>query len=200
MPIIALGHSLNSFMSQLGLNSTGGRWGTIHRLRDQMRRLFSSSVSCLYEEGDSSSGANFNIAKEYHLWWNPKCPEQADLWQSTVILSQDFFNEIVDRPVPVDMRALTALKSSSMALDLYCWLTYRLSYLRRSVEIPWALLQGQFGADYEDTRQGRYNFKQKFLLQLRKVIAIYEGARQVEEGENGLILKPSEPHIKKLQM
>lgn len=198
-PVVLLGNSLRGFMSELGLNSTGGRWGTIHRLRDQMKRLFSSSISCLYEDENRISGANFNVVKEYSLWWNLKYPEQADLWQSTVILSQDFFNEIIDRPVPIDMRALKLLKTSSMALDLYCWLTYRLSYLKRTTEVPWILLQRQFGAEYEDTKQGRYNFKKKLLFQLNKVMTLYEGTRGVSEGDSGLILKPSTSHINKLQ-
>jgi hypothetical protein len=146
-PIIILGRNLSSFMSELSLVPTGGRWGNIWRLRDQMRRLFSSSISCVYSGENSSGGLGFNIAKEYHLWWDPKIPEQADLWESTVTLSQDFFQEIIDKPVPIDMRALKALKTSSMALDLYCWLTYRFSYLYHKTEIPWQLLQGQFGSN-----------------------------------------------------
>ena len=71
-----------------------------------------------------------------------------DSWKSTVTLSTDFFEGIVQNPVPVDMRALKALKRSPMALDIYCWLTYRLSYLRKPTEIPWSALQMQFGAEY----------------------------------------------------
>src|SRR5258707_259054 len=48
VPQLILGSSLTAFMSGLGLKTTGGRWGTIWRLRDQIRRLFSASVSCTY--------------------------------------------------------------------------------------------------------------------------------------------------------
>jgi hypothetical protein len=199
-PEIALGSSLSKFMSELNLIPSGGRWGTIIRLRNQMKRLFTASVSCVYEaEEHFSSGMGFNIAKEYHLWWDPKRPAQADLWQSTVTLGYDFFNEIVDRPVPIDMRAMKALKTSSMALDLYCWLTYRLSYLKSQTEIPWQLLQGQFGADYANTKQGRYEFKRKLFNQLKKVAVVYEGAAKVHEGEYGLILIPGKSHIEKIK-
>lgn len=198
-PEIILGPSLSKFMFELGLIPSGGRWGTISRVRDQMRRLFSASVSCVYEEKGYSGGMGFNIAKEYRLWWDPKKPEQADLWQSTVTLGTDFFNEIIDRPVPIDMRAMKALKSSSMALDLYCWLTYRLSYLGSKIEIPWQLLQSQFGAEYADTKQGRYEFKRKLFVQLKKVAVVYESAASITEGELGLILAPSKSHIKKLK-
>ena len=197
-PEIMLGSSLSKFMSELSLIPSGGRWGTISRLRDQMRRLFSASVSCIYKNEDISGGIGFNIAKEYHLWWDPKKPEQADLWQSTVILGLDFFNEIIDRPVPIDMRAMKALKASSMALDLYCWLTYRLSYLKRETEIPWPLLQSQFGSDYAATKQGRYEFKRKLFIQLKKVAAVYEGATNIQEGKYGLVLRPGISHIRKM--
>lgn len=45
---IELGKSLSEFMRALDLAPTGGRWGSITRLRDQMRRLFSSSIACSY--------------------------------------------------------------------------------------------------------------------------------------------------------
>lgn len=198
-PILILGNNLSRFMTELGLIPTGGRWGTIWRLRDQISRLFSSSVACIYQSEQLRSGVNFSIAKEYHLWWNPKSPEQTDLWQSTVTLNQDFFNEIINRPVPINMRALKAIKDSSMAIDLYCWLTYRLSYLKQTTEIPWLLLQKQFGADYANTKQGRYKFKQKLITQLKKVAIIYDSAKDVTPTEHGLILLPGKSHIKPIK-
>lgn len=194
---IILGNSLSEFMHKLSLIPSGGRWGTIARLRQQMRKLFSASVHCIYNDQKSYGGLGFNIASEYHLWWDPKQPHQADLWQSTVKLSYEFFNEIIRRPVPIDMRVLKAIKSSSMAIDLYCWLTYRFSYLRHKTEIPWVLLQKQFGANYADTKQGRHQFKRKLKTQLKKVLAVYKDAG-IGEGDNGLILLPSKPHINKL--
>lgn len=198
-PILVLGSSLSQFMSDIDLVPSGGRWGTIPRLRDQMRRLFSASISCVYENDAFAGGTGFNIAKEYQLWWDPKRPEQSTLWQSTVTLGQDFFNEIIDRPVPIDIRAIKALKTSALALDLYCWLTYRFSYLKRQTEIPWASLQSQFGSDYADTKQGRYEFKRKLFTQLRKVAAVYKGAASVHEGEYGLVLRPGTSHIRKIK-
>lgn len=194
---LVLGASLSDFMSELDLLPTGGRWGNIARLRDQMRRLFGASISCAYTDGHVSSGMGFNLVKEYSLWWDPKSPGQTGLWQSNVILGTDFFNEIIDRPVPIDMRALRALKGSAMALDLYCWLTYRFSYLKQQTEVPWTLLQRQFGAGYADTKQGRHTFKKKLLEQLKKVMAVYCGATKTRIGEYGLVLSPSNSHIKK---
>jgi hypothetical protein len=77
-----------------------------------------------------------------------------------------------------------------MALDIYCWLTHRMSYLRKPLIIPWAALQTQFGADYRLTRQ----FKDNFLKQLRAVKAVYPEALVGAE-ERGLKLKPSPTHV-----
>lgn len=193
---IPLGDNLSDFMRQLDLVPTGGRWGTITRLREQTERLFASSISCRYQADGGRVGGGFMLADKYSLWWNPRLPTQRSLFESKIHLSETFFNEIIDRPVPVDMRALKALKRSPLALDIYCWLTYRMSYLDRRAEIPWPLLQLQFGSDYADTPQGRRDFKKKFLLQLRKVKAIYKDAK-IDDGDHALILLPSKPHIPK---
>src|SRR5260364_199707 len=147
---IILGRSLSSFMHQLDLVPTGGRWGTIPMLREQMRRLFSATVAFQYD-GKTE--------------------------------------EITERPVPLDTRALSALKGSSLALDIYCWLTYRMSYLRKPIEIPWTLLAAQFGSDYTELR----DFKKNFLKQLRKVDVIYN--TNIQQGQKGLLIKPGKTHI-----
>lgn len=196
-PSLVLGSTLARFMAKLGLVPTGGRWGTIPRLRDQMERLFSCAVSCRYaEENTRTAGIGHTVASEYDLWWSPRAPHQAGLWESTVTLSSDFFKEIINRPVPVDIRALKALKRSPMALDMYCWLTYRMSYLRKPTVIPWEALQMQFGSGYPSTPQGKRDFKKAFLNHLVKVWTVYPTARLNEADRgHGLLLKPSPPHI-----
>jgi len=191
---LVLGHSLSDFMKQLDLVPTGGRWGSITRLRDQMTRLFAATISCIYENSKQNSGLNMQIAEEYHLWWEPKQPQQAALWESTLILNKRFFDEITSKPIPIDMDVLKALRRSPMALDIYCWMTYRMSYLRQQIEIPWFVLQTQFGSDYATDLQGVRNFKKAFLRALVKVQGIYKIAN-VSEGDIGLIMKPSKPHI-----
>lgn len=190
-PLVVLGDTLSAFMRELDLVPTGGRWGSITRLRMQMKRLFSSSISCTYEGEEQWANSGFRIADETHLWWDPKSPDQADLWQSTVTLGHKFYQELIEHPVPIDMRALKALRRSPLALDLYCWLTYRMSYLRKDTMIPWQSLQAQFGADYRRER----DFKSKFSESLRKVLTVYPAAR-ANPTSNGLFIQPSRTHIK----
>lgn len=200
-PLLFLGESLSAFMKKLGLIPSGGRWGTIARLRDQAHRLFSAQVmACetqLVSSGEHTYGRNITVATEWDLWWTAAEPTgQAGLFQSWVKLSDHFFRQVIDRPVPIDLRAIKALKRSPLALDLYAWLTYRMSYLRARKEIPWDGLRAQFGADYADTAEGHRNFRKKFAVALRKVLAVYDGLR-VDEGSRGPILLPSPTHIPK---
>ncbi|WP_428622199.1 replication protein RepA [Sedimenticola sp.] len=186
---IILGDNLSQFMRELGMVSTGGRWGTVTRLKDQMRRLFASSITCTYEYGAGFGIETTRVVDSARLWWDPKTPEQATLWESKLILGERFFNEIVSRPVPVDLRVLKALRRSPMALDIYCWLTYRVSYLKRSTVIPWPVLQIQLGAEYGRAR----DFKAAFISALKKVQCIYQV--NVAEDCKGLLIKPSRSHI-----
>lgn len=187
---LELGDSMAAFMAELGMSRQGGARGDITRLKDQTRRLFSATVSASYEDDDRAIDMGYRLADRSVLWWHPKKAEQAGLWQSTVTLSEQFFNEVVHRPIPVDMRAIRALKQSPMALDIYATLTYRMSYLRRPTVIPWALLAMQLGSDYARLR----DFKAAFIVELRKVALVYPAA-QVDVQEHGLSLKPSLTHI-----
>lgn len=193
-PVLQLGSSLSSFMAELDLGRRGGKRGDITRFKNQAERLFSSTITCRYKDEMLTQGKGFLIADEYSLWWQPKTPNQLPLWKSTVSLSQKFFEQLVEKPVPVDMDAMMKLKRSPMALDIYFWLTYRLSYLHREIVLPWPLLQMQFGADYGHDTEGQYNFKRKFLKRLKDVLAIYDKAR-VFDADKGLLLKPSPPHV-----
>ncbi len=176
-PLIELGPTLSGFMAELGLLPTGGRWGTIHRLREQMVRLFSASIACHHTDRTADSGTQLLVARDYNLWWDPKKPDQAALWGSTVRLSRDFFDGITAHPVLASLPVLRSLKQSPMALDVYCWMVYRQHTLRRATAIPWEALQWQFGAGYPETVDGLRDFKKRFKQAAERVRAAYTGAR-----------------------
>lgn len=191
---LILGHSLSGFLADLGLIPSGGRWGTIARFKEQSKKLFSCAISCTYDDGKSFAIQNVQPVVQANLWWSPKNPNQSSLFESSLKLGEEFYNEVINNPIPIDMRVIKALKRSPMALDIYSWLTYRMSYLKRPTEIPWAALQVQFGSDYAQNPHGVRNFKQAFLRELKKVHGFYKTAKAAE-GKVGLILQPSPTHI-----
>lgn len=187
---LELGDSMAAFMGELGMSPTGGTRGDITRLKNQTRRLFNSTVTASYEDADKAADMGYRLTDKSILWWHSKDPEQAGLWKSTVTLSEQFFNEVVDRPVPIDMRAIKALKRSPMALDIYNWLTYRMSYLKRPTVIPWAGVSMMLGSNYKEPR----DFKKAFLYELRKVLVVYPQVK-AESLDDGLLIRPSPTHI-----
>ena len=125
---LVLGRSLSEFMRTLGVYSSGGRDRT--RLRNQMKRLFSTTVQLIYEDEHGEARVSSSVADRTEFWWNERKSDERSLWESKIELGEKFYNEIISHPVPLDMNTLTALKCSSLGLDLYLWLTYRTFALR----------------------------------------------------------------------
>ena len=145
---LVLGRSLSKFMRTLGINSTsGGARGEQTRLRNQMNRLFGCTVQLIYEDANSKRFISSLIADRGEFWWNERKPDEPVLWDSKIRLGEDFFNEIIRHPVPLDMNILTALKRSSLGLDLYLWLVYRTFPLRAPQRLTWRQIYRQFGVD-----------------------------------------------------
>jgi hypothetical protein len=190
-----IGDSLSDFLSNLGLSRTGGKRGDITRLKNQMKRLLSSAITCTYDNGKHFAMRHVTPFESASLWWDPQDPEQLSLWESTLTLSPSFFAEVTLAPVPLRMKTLEALRGSSMALDIYSWLTYRNSYAQRPSRIPWEALQAQFGAGYPDTTQGTRDFKKKFLLALKKVSIAYPEAQKLQAETDVLVYVPGYPDV-----
>jgi hypothetical protein len=196
---LVLGESLSGFMRELGMSApTGGANGSITRLRRQMNRLFDATITAAYH-GDPSRdvGHNFTIATSKSLWWSSadRNADQGSLLPSTVHLSAEFYRELIEHPVPVDLDALRLLQASPLRLDIYAWLTHRNSYARRPSRITWAQLRNQFGSNTAtDTRQGRAKFRELFTRQLSYVLTVYPAAR-VDVCAEGLVVYPAPPHV-----
>jgi hypothetical protein len=191
-PEIRLGPTFSDFMYSLGLTPVTGKRATVMRMRDQLHRLFSTTIRWTYtdEANGRAGGRGLVIAGEHQLGWSPRDHEQRPFWSSRVVLGREFFDEITRSAVPFDLRAIRLLKRSPLALDIYVWLTYRMSYLRRPCLIPWDALRRQFGANY--ARLG--DFRQRFLRSLVLVLGVYPRAR-VSQAGRGLWLLPSPSHV-----
>jgi hypothetical protein len=198
-PEIDLGKSLIMFLKKLKLQNGGGERGNATRVRDQLLRLLTCHISCSYQ--DKNQGVcgieQFHISRSFQLWWNPlETRHKGFLLQSKITLAKDFFDEITKSPVPVDFQALNLFRKSPLQIDLYVWLTYRFSFLKNEVFIPWEAIKAQFGSDYADDAQGVRNFKKKFLQALKGIWIVYPAAN-VCPTRKGLTLFESETHVKK---
>ena len=192
--VIVLGPSLAKFMKTLGVYTTSGETQT--RLRNQMKRLFGCSVTLIYKEENMERFVNSHIAARGEYWWNPDNNNTLPGWNSTIVLGEDLFNEIIRHPVPIDMNTLTALKRCSLGLDLYLWLTYRTFPLRAPQRITWRQVYRQFGLDPDKAsdKQTVKNFRRKVLRELKKIKLAWPELNYTT-APGVLILLPSTPTI-----
>ena len=84
-----------------------------------MRRLFSCSVSLVYADAQYEVRVHSFVADRAEFWWDVKRPAVPVLWDSTIQLGEQFFNEIIAHPAPIYLNTLKALKRSPLGLDLY---------------------------------------------------------------------------------
>ena len=161
-----------------------------------MKRLFGCSVSLIYEDEHGQSTVSSLIARRTELWWNERKPDESALWESKIELSEDFFNEIISHPVPLNMNTLNALKRCSLGLDLYLWLAYRMFSLKRPLRLTWRQLYRQFdtaptkGSDKQTVKV----FRRKVLRELIKIQAAWPDLNYAT-APGVLILLPSTPAI-----
>ena len=195
---LCLGGSLTGFMRSIGLNpdngGTGAKRSDARRLREQMERLFLATISFEYSTSEVRRWKDMAIAPEGELWWNPKTPDLPTLWDSWIELGEKFYEAIIESPIPVDIRAISELKNSPLALDLYAWATHKtfiISRIKKPLRVSWHSLQNQLGTEYDDVR----NFQRASKDAFRKIALLYPGLR-LEEVSGGLIIYPGQPAIR----
>ena len=192
--VLVLGDSLAEFMRTLGIYNSGGQPQT--RLRNQMDRLFNASVRLIYEDERGKQFIASHIVDRGEFWWDPKRPDDRSLWDSKIELSEKFFNEIIRRPVPLNMNTLKALKRSPLGLDFYLWAVYRTFSLKHPMRLSWPSLYRQFGADPSKANNTRTvdDFRKDSLRELKKIKMAWPELNYAT-AKGVLILWPSKPAI-----
>ena len=194
---LVLGRSLYEFMRKLGMDSnSGGVRGDRTRLRNQMDRLFAAQVSLIYEDEQQKLWVSSLVADRASFWWDVKQPAAPVLWDSTIQLGEQFFNEIITHPVPLDLNILKSLKRSPLGLDLYLWLTYRMFTLKAQLRLSWRQLYRQFGSDPANARNKSTvnHFRGNCLRELKKIKRAWPGLHY-QTVTGALVLSPSPPRI-----
>jgi hypothetical protein len=140
--------------------------------------------------GSLSETAEYSLAGGNLRYWDGSCQ-----------LSADYFNLLLDHPVPVSLNALAALRSNTFEMDLYSWLTYKIFSLNfadeKTVQISYKALQDQFNYSPETVNVAFFRIKTRDAL--RTISVIYpEVLKCVIEAEDGksLIIRAGKPHLR----
>jgi hypothetical protein len=202
---ISLGSNLSTFLrDKLSLGVRGGARGTIEPFKDQLRRFLTCTISITE---DSVAGGRKKTefyrmipARHMKMWWDPDTPDQDTLFNSHIELTQDFYESLTRCPVPVDWNVIRELRKSPLALDLYFWLTHKMSSLRRRTTVAWTGPTGlseQIGSNYNlANRHGTRNFQMNVTDQLVKIHRLYPAAK-FDVTDVGITVFPSPTHVPK---
>jgi hypothetical protein len=71
--------------------------------------------------------ARFAFLREAQIWYTRQSQDKA-AWQdfeNVIVLSEEFYKEILAHPVPTDLEAVKVLSGAPAVLDLFMWLCYR---------------------------------------------------------------------------
>lgn len=189
-PVIEVEDSLSAFVVRIGLCREGR---SIRMVKDQLARLSAAEIRLAMSYGEQQARqVNAHIVGDFDLWLR-KDGRQRVLWPSTVTLDPRYFESLQRHAVPLDERAIKALKHSAMGLDVYCWLAQRLHRVdpARPQFIPWSAVKDQFGWQYKRMVE----FRRVFRRTLDMVLSQYRAA-QIELDGRGLTLRNSPPPIK----
>ena len=163
---IDLNSSLSQFLMELGLSSYTGRGprGDATRLRDQMERFFRCRIGFDYVLRDGQRQGQLlmqmNVVDELQTWWTDRDSERSLLSgaDNYIFLSERFFRAIQSHAVPLDMRVLKSIKTSSLAMDLYMILSREAFRAMTSGEdrfIKWQWLWQQTGNHFTHIKDFR---------------------------------------------
>lgn len=125
---------------------TGGK--EYLRLVQSFERVFGATI---FFGTDTSNGSakviqrsRFNFMREAQIWYNrnPEQPPISREFENVIVLSDDFYQEILAHPIPNDLEAVKLLGGAPAVLDLYMWLSYRCFKANGPESIP---IFGEFG-------------------------------------------------------
>lgn len=141
---IAFG-SAAEMLDTFGLQQGGSQY---RRLIASFQRVFGATIffgtDTQRERAAVVHRARFNFMSETRIWYS-RNPDQQLLpgeCQNQIVLSDEFYREVLNHPIPTDLDAAKALSSCPAALDLFTWLSYRCFMARSRERVP---LFGEFG-------------------------------------------------------
>jgi hypothetical protein len=184
--------SAAEMLETFGMQQGGTQY---RRLMAAFQRIFGATIffgtDTQREKAAVVHRARFSFMSEARIWYS-RNSEQETLpseFQNEIVLSPEFFKEILDHPIPTDMEAAKALSCSPAALDLFTWLSYRCFVAKGRERVPLFGATGlvsQLGsADYSRPRK----FRERLEGWLNLVRALWpECPARLDENGTGLWL------------
>lgn len=176
------GRSINELLSRMGLSHSGGTGGGGQSTlaRDQLNRICATTFTTTHLS--PYGGSNLTVADH----WLEKTEDGL-----MIELSERFFEQATKSAVALDPFILRQLRRSPLSIDIYGWLTYRMSRLEEPTTISWPSIERQFGSEYKHPRQFRWMFRKC----LGRIKDAWPGELDVEVQDTRVALHPGPPSV-----
>jgi len=196
---IQLGRSLKSFVVDVmqrpwstGKNGSAQRWrralisllGTHMTITDHRQR----------GDGEGVILEHASIVDRAEIWWD----KDFDLEEAFIEVNDRFADVLVGHAVPLHRDALLKLaeESSPLAIDLYCWLTYRIYKLEKDqkqlVRIRWEELMKQTGT----SQSIPWRFRIEVIKAMKLVSEVYPQASVNCDDKRYIRVYKGTPHVR----
>jgi Plasmid encoded RepA protein len=188
-PTVNMGESLRDAMEKMNI-SVGGKNGT--ELKREVKNFAAAEIG-LGVWNDDQVQHHRALVADHMSFWLEKDPNQRTIWQPEMTVSREYFAAVRegDRLAPFYWPAMLALQHDTRAMDIHCFLTYRLrNGLKRPVLLHTKVLHALFGQDITARKKFWSSFK-KSLLAAHK----WYPQAQIEIKNDCIILKDSPPLI-----
>lgn len=195
---IDIGRSIKDFVERLGYTSSYIEGGINEQVLMQLEKLFhttyvnSSLVKTLTKDNEyilEKKDTRLHLFDGTLTWENVHNTLTTNT-VAKVVLSDNYFQEILKHPVPLSLDAIKSMKKSPLALDLYAFISYRAN-TKRLVPAKLAELKKQFCYAGETWR-----FKSRVQAALKYVEKAWPECNVILKGDVLLIPKMA-THISK---
>jgi hypothetical protein len=137
-PIIRF-RSAGEMLEIFGMHKGGKEY---RRLVSAFERIFGATIFFGTDRTGTTAKliqrSRFSFLREAQIWYNRGTdqPVLSDEFENVISLSDEFYREISEHPIPTDLDAVRVLSASPAVLDLFMWLSYRCFSAKGEESIP----------------------------------------------------------------
>jgi hypothetical protein len=137
--------SASQMLDTFGMAKGGKEY---RRLVAAFERIFGATIffgtDSIRHQARVIQRSRFNFLREAQIWYNRDSTHGSlpEVFENVIVLSDEFYQEIIAHPIPTDIEALKVFASAPAVLDLFMWLTYRCFKAKSEERVP---LFGDFG-------------------------------------------------------
>jgi hypothetical protein len=153
--------SLTQALKDFGYTKTSAQKGySRENYKQQVLALCNSALSFHYDTNNRNAGYNVMFATKYDLWWDERNPNQDALFPSYVEVTEEFYQAVMNSPVPIPKSVIRNHVKSPLELDLLVMLNHRIYSVNKqgseaATFITSQQLHLQFGQEYARVRDFR---------------------------------------------